>query len=381
MTEAVDPSYIKREHPVPGAAWFDFITRPANPAHDDVRLDIMGTLLLSRATVLFGAVSLCVLLLAIAFLHDPLAAFFTGMVFLASAAARLKLITDLQGKRLQWDDVRRIVVSGLLYAIAIGLVSASAAWSGIPELQVLGAMVMTGMVFGFCISNSAAPRYAEAQALVVTVPFMLGTAFSGSHAMLLILVQAPFWLFGLHMLIRATHTRLADLVKVQRQNQYLAYNDMLTGLANRAQVMSSLRQIAKDRAGRSPAPYVLYLDLDGFKPVNDTYGHAVGDLLLRAVAQRLSSETRAGDIVGRIGGDEFIIILRDLAPEDIEGLASRLAQSIARPFALTPSIEVSIGVSIGGAPLGQSAEDSIAEADTRLYSAKHSGRGTYRLGG
>lgn len=381
MTDAVATQGSSHGHSATGSAWLDFLTRPVNPAHEDVRLEIMSTLLLSRATVLFGAISLSVLLVAIAALHDSLAALFTGLVFLVTVFARFTAITALVGRRLGWPDVQRIVVSGLLYAVSIGLVGSVAAWSGDPVLQVLGAMVMTGMVFGFCISNSGAPRYAEAQALVVTLPFLVGAALTGPPAMLLILVQAPFWLIGLHLLIRTTHARLADLVKVQRQNQFLAYSDTLTGLANRAKVMSSLRQIAQDRAQKSPPPYVLYLDLDGFKGVNDTYGHAVGDLLLRAVAQRLSAEVRAGDLVGRIGGDEFIIILRDMAPADIPVLAERLAGTIGAPFALTASIEVTIGVSIGGAPLGPDAEDAIAEADTRLYQAKHGGRSTFRLSG
>ncbi len=362
-------------------AWLDLLTRPIKPAHDDVRLEIMGTLLLSRSTVLFGAVSLLVLLLAIGFIRDPWAAVSTGAVFLLTVIARLKVIRDLRDKPLGWGKVERIVVSGLLYACAIGLVGSAAAWSGDPVLQVLGAMVMTGMVFGFCISNCGAPRYAMAQALVVTVPFLLGAALSGPPAMLLILVQAPFWLFGLHGLIRTTHARLADLVLIQRQNQYLAYNDTLTGLANRAQVLSSLTEIARDRARQSPPPYVLYLDLDGFKAVNDTHGHAIGDLLLRAVAQRLSECVRAGDVVGRIGGDEFVVILRGLDRQDITQLARRLTEAIARPFSLAPGIEARVGVSIGGAPLGGDPEEAMARADVMLYTAKRDGRGTFRLTG
>jgi diguanylate cyclase len=291
------------------------------------------------------------------------------------------LITELGGKKLTHRDVARIMTSGILYAVAIGLVGTAAAISGNPVLVVLGAMVMTGMVFGFCISNSGAPRYAEAQALVVTVPFLLGAALNGPPAMLLILLQTPFWLFGLHGLIRTTHRRLAQLVEAQRQNLFLAYNDTLTGLANRTQVMSSLTQIARDRERRSPPPYVLYLDLDGFKAVNDTHGHAMGDLLLRQVAQRLSEAVRAGDLVGRIGGDEFIVILRDLDFGDIDALARRFTEVISRPFQLTSTIEARIGVSVGGAPLGTDPEQSMARADIMLYSAKRDGRGTYRLSG
>jgi diguanylate cyclase (GGDEF)-like protein len=364
-----------------GIGWLDFLTKPADALHDGVRLEIMSTLLLSRSTVLFGAVSLSVLLVAMAWLHNLWIAAFTGVAFVATAVQRLQVIRDLDGKPIGWPEVERIIRSGLLYALSIGIVGSAAAWSGNPVLQVLGAMVMTGMVFGFCISNSGAPRYAETQALIVTVPFLVGAALSGPPAMLLILLQAPFWLFGLHRLIGATHARLADLVLARRQNQYLAYNDALTGLANRAQVMSSLSQIAKDRERRSPPPYVLYLDLDGFKEVNDTHGHAMGDLLLRAVAQRLSECVRAGDLVGRLGGDEFIIILRDLDPDDIQALARRLTEVISRPFALLPGVEVFVGVSIGGAPLGPNPEESMAKADVMLYTAKRDGRGTYRLTG
>jgi diguanylate cyclase (GGDEF)-like protein len=363
------------------APWLDVLTRPVKPEHDVVRLEIMGTLLLSRATVLFGAVSLSVLLLAIAMLHDIWIALFTGLVFVGTAAARLRVIGDLAGHTLDWPAVQRIIVSGLLYALAIGLIGFVAAWSDSPVLQVLGAMVMTGLVFGFCISNSGAPLYAETQALVVTIPFLVGAAFSGPTSMLLILVQTPFWLFGLHGLIRTTHARLADLVEVQRTNQYLAYNDTLTGLANRAQILSALTEIARDRALASPPPYVLYLDLDGFKAVNDNHGHAMGDLLLRAVAQRLSECVRAGDLVGRIGGDEFVVVLRGLDPDDITRLAHRLTEAIARPFPLAPGIEARVGVSIGGAPLGANPEEAMARADVMLYSAKRDGRGTFRLTG
>lgn len=381
MTEAQISDPAKHRMRDASARWLDYLTKPVDPEHEDVRLEIMGTLLLSRSTVLFGAISLTVLLFAIGWLHDLGSAVLSGMAFIITAAARLLVIRDLAGRVPQWPDVSRIITSGLLYATAISLVGSAAAWSGNPALLVLGSMVMTGMIFGFAISNSGAPRYAEAQALIVMVPFLVGAALSGPPEMLLIVLQAPFWIFGLHGLIRTTHARLADLVLAQRQNQFLAYNDTLTGLANRAQVMSSLTQIAKDRERRSPPPYVLYLDLDGFKAVNDTHGHAMGDMLLRAVAQRLSECVRAGDLVGRIGGDEFIIILRDLDPADIGALAQRLTTVISKPFELAHGIEVQVGVSIGGAPLGRDPEESMAKADVMLYTAKRDGRSTFRLTG
>jgi diguanylate cyclase (GGDEF) domain len=381
MTEARSSVYSPTRPGKGRLAWLDFLTMPADKAHEQVRLEILDTLVLSRSNIMFGAFSVSILLLAVAWLHDVWAALIAGTAFVATAALRMRVISHLKGKTLDWSGVGHIVLSGILYAIAIGLVGTAAAFSGNAALQVLGAMVMTGMVFGFCISNSGAPRFAETQALIVTLPYLLGAAISGPPSMLLILLQAPFWIVGLHGLISTTHRRLAELVMAQLQNQFLAYNDTLTGLANRAQVMSSLTQIAKDREQRSPPPYVLYLDLDGFKAVNDTYGHAMGDTLLRAVAQRMAECVRAGDLVGRIGGDEFVIILRDLHPEDIRSLAHRLTEAISRPFILSAGIEAKVGVSIGGAPLGRNPEEAMAQADVMLYSAKRDGRSTYRLTG
>ncbi len=362
-----------------GTALLHLLTRPLHPADADIARDLQSTLTIDVRALLFGALSVMILIATLAYYHDRMQGFVLAVVFGFAVACRYVAMVRPSSdadKKMGW-----IFYSGLFYALAISLTGAVAAFSGNSALIALAALVITGLIFGFCIANSGAPFFAQTQTFIVFVPFILGASFSGPSEMLLILVQSPIWLIGIFMLVRISHLRLAGLIRAQRQSSYLAYNDMLTGLANRAQVMSSLQQIAEDRSGRSPPPYVLYLDLDGFKAVNDTYGHAMGDLLLRQVAQRLSAEVRAGDIVGRIGGDEFIILLRELDLHHIAALAERLADAIARPFALGPKIEVTIGVSIGGAPLGQNAEDSIAEADTRLYAAKNQGRGTYRLAG
>jgi diguanylate cyclase (GGDEF)-like protein len=364
-----------------GVGVFDFLTEPVKPRHRLIRIELMDTLLLSRSTVLFGAISLTILLLAIGALDDPWKAVFSGTAFAVAAALRLRTISDLQSTKLDRRSVAQILTSGLIYAAAISLVGVNAAISGDPVLSILGGLVMTGMVFGFCISNSGAPRYAMAQAIIVTVPFLLTAALSGPPAMLLILLQMPIWLLGLHGLIRTTHARLADLVDMQKRNHFLANNDSLTGLANRTQMMSILSQIADDRAKRSPPPYVMYLDLDGFKLVNDTHGHAMGDKLLHLVGQRLTEVVRQDDMVGRIGGDEFVIILRDIPPTDIQPLAERVIQAISKPFQLSSEVQVQIGVSIGGAPLQQNAEEALAAADGMLYAAKRNGRGSFQLTG
>jgi diguanylate cyclase (GGDEF)-like protein len=161
---------------------------------------------------------------------------------------------------------------------------------------------------------------------------------------------------------------------------YLAHHDLLTGLANRALFQDRLGQAFTSAASTSFA--MLCLDLDRFKPVNDTYGHPVGDGLLVAVAERLRAALRAGDTVARLGGDEFVILQLNVSdPSETIALARRIVEAISRPFVIE-GIQLSIGVSIGiaMAPSGRSApERLLQQADQALYRSKQAGRGTWRI--
>jgi diguanylate cyclase (GGDEF)-like protein/PAS domain S-box-containing protein len=156
----------------------------------------------------------------------------------------------------------------------------------------------------------------------------------------------------------------------------LATHDPLTGLANRSAVTSEIRRAlsAGMRSGRSTA--VLMVDLDRFKDVNDTLGHAVGDDLLQDAAERLASGSRCGDLLARLGGDEFIVVMRDLAgPTEATEAASRLVDLFRRPFQVSDN-ELYATASIGIAVSSESTtpEDMLREADTALYVAKEAGR-------
>lgn len=162
---------------------------------------------------------------------------------------------------------------------------------------------------------------------------------------------------------------------------FLANHDPLTGLCNRAQFRELVKQALSDTES-SGSVAVLCLDLDGFKRANDTFGHAVGDLLLRAVADRLMSCTGQSDTVARLGGDEFAILLTDLAhAQGACDLAERVLASVSEPYVLDGQ-RVVIGTSIGinvGCRSGLEAESFVRDADVALYSAKTDGRGIYRL--
>jgi len=162
--------------------------------------------------------------------------------------------------------------------------------------------------------------------------------------------------------------------------QHLAFHDPLTGLPNRA--LFDERLGAALRRGRGDrALAVLLLDLDRFKNINDTFGHQVGDALIRDFGARFSVMLREGDMVARFGGDEFAILIEDWAHADVEDLCRRLLNAVQRPFAV-PGGEVHVGVSIGVAvapPVGGDSTELIRQADIALYRAKEDGRNTYRL--
>ena len=163
---------------------------------------------------------------------------------------------------------------------------------------------------------------------------------------------------------------------------YLAHYDGLTGLPNRVLFLDRLQQTLAQAGRRATLAAVMFLDLDRFKVVNDTLGHAVGDDLLRQVAQRLSACTRLGDTVARFSGDEFVLIVNDLqGSEDARHIAQKVLLAIGEPFR-AGGHEVFVSTSIGISMYPSDSEDEQAllkNADTAMYRAKESGRNNFQF--
>ena len=169
---------------------------------------------------------------------------------------------------------------------------------------------------------------------------------------------------------------LTRLVEAEKRLLHLALHDTLTGLPSRQLLQDRLQQMISFSKRRDEAFAVLFVDLDRFKQINDSFGHAVGDLLLREVADRLRASIRAGDTVARLGGDEFVIIAPGLSRDpDIHTVAAKIIVELLRPMSIEGH-DLTIGASIGCALCpahGEDVDALLKHADLAMYQAKRRG--------
>src|ERR1700674_206615 len=175
---------------------------------------------------------------------------------------------------------------------------------------------------------------------------------------------------------------IADREESQARSQYLAYHDSLTGLGNRLLFKEQLEEALKDDTITPHPLAVLFLDLDGFKAVNDTLGHSIGDLLLKSVATKLRDILERTDRIARLGGDEFAILqVSAPQPGSSIALAEKIIEIVGQPSSIDGH-DVTVGASVGIAvahPGNMNTENFLKSADLAMYSAKADGRGTYRM--
>ena len=180
---------------------------------------------------------------------------------------------------------------------------------------------------------------------------------------------------------RGVGSDITEIRQTQERLTHLANMDVLSGLPNRGRVRQLLGEALRQATTSNVPCAIMFLDLDGFKPVNDTFGHPKGDAVLQAVAKRLCDQVGSDGNVGRMGGDEFAIVLGDAqSRHKVEQLADGIIKSIAEPYMIDQT-EIRIGVSVGCAfgPIdGATVDDLILKADLALYEAKGAGRGVVK---
>ena len=176
---------------------------------------------------------------------------------------------------------------------------------------------------------------------------------------------------------------LNEITNLKQKHLFrLAHFDQLTGLPNRTLMLDRMNQVLSVSSRASRAISLLFIDLDGFKPVNDTYGHATGDRLLKEVAMRLQSCLREGDTASRIGGDEFVVILVESDLDRAALVATRILEQLRIPYEFGKKTISNVSASIGIAEYPEHADDMstlLIAADNAMYKAKSNGKDRFAI--
>ena len=173
-----------------------------------------------------------------------------------------------------------------------------------------------------------------------------------------------------------------ELIEAREELRFQANHDALTGIFSRAAILSLLDRELQRSARFGTPTGILMMDLDGFKKINDTYGHSTGDAVLKGVAHRISRAMRSYDFLGRYGGEEFLAVLSNCYPDDMRTIAERVRSAVCDPPIRTEAASLAITVSVGGVVTSPSTPglESLSVADALLYEAKRSGGNRVELG-
>ena len=249
-------------------------------------------------------------------------------------------------------------------------------------LTLMAGIGLANLIGGISSRNAGTPRYGILLICILTVPFSIATILSPTPFLFLVGLQTPIYTAGMIFLLLENHKVLLDLHHSERNNRLMAHHDLLTGLPNRAlnlKLFSELLAGPYPEANSATAKLMVFcLDLDGFKGVNDRFGHATGDAVLVATANRLRASVRDVDVVCRLGGDEFVILLPNIASEDASAIARRIIARVSEPFEFAPAARVGVSIGIATAARdGANADELLSAADRAMYEAKRRGKGGF----
>jgi diguanylate cyclase (GGDEF)-like protein len=263
----------------------------------------------------------------------------------------------------------------LAFALLLGQFAASGMHSCPPGDQIVLSALVVGYAAGVAASVSLRPWIAvPAMLLSVTPAIAVSLAIGDTPHVLLAFVLSALMAGGI-MSMLGRYRNAIEIIEMRQRFALLARRDPLTGLANRLALEDGFLRAVEMCGGKRVVLHCL--DLDRFKPVNDAYGHEVGDLLLQAVAQRLTRLLREGDLAVRLGGDEFALLQTGIAhPDEAQLMARRIARAIAEPYAIDGH-DIRIGASVGSASGKEHGPDLarlLSFADRALYEVKHGSR-------
>ncbi|TLU72641.1 GGDEF domain-containing protein [Lichenicoccus roseus] len=366
---------------VPAWPVLRWLTDPGRRIAPRIAQKLLGEIFASPRAAIAGVLNGLILNVTALCMHLGKVFAMFVVIDVALAALRIAVVRRAvaAAARNQPTPTELYLLTAMSWCALEGAMAFAAMRTGSLALQLLAATTVMGLVGPICARNYAAPRYAMTLVALCCVPFVAGGALSGNHWLLILVLQTPVFFFGVATIIRRFQGMAVATLQAEQESYDRARHDGLTGLLNRSGLMEALGS----RYAANATPFVLfYLDLDGFKPINDSFGHAAGDRILRAVADRMRSSLRPDDIVSRLGGDEFVIVAPDMTPAQGEAYAGRVIRSVTdEPYMLEGSGRVRIGISVGFACSpedGAAGDDLHRKADAALYEAKAAGRGIQR---
>jgi diguanylate cyclase (GGDEF)-like protein len=243
-------------------------------------------------------------------------------------------------------------------------------------MLVIGLMI--AFAAGIVTRVAYRPHLAQLNLLVVSLPPIIACLIHGGHVYLCLAFILTVFLLGAFETVQHLYETVVSQLTLKLRFAGLARLDPLTGLSNRLVLNENLERMLAQAYRNNLGLAVHSLDLNHFKAANDSFGHPVGDLLLREVARRLSQLTRASDLLVRLGGDEFILVQTDVSTrEQALALASRILTDVSAPYRIDGH-DIVLGTSVGIALLPSeqlTPDDLLARADQALYQAKRAGIG------
>jgi len=277
------------------------------------------------------------------------------------------------------------IVVGLVWAGVLSAAAYLCVASGDWLLILLAGTGLASVIGGISSRNAGTPRYGIVVMCILTLPYAVATLLSPLPHLFIVGLQIPLYVIAVIVVLLENYKTLLDLYRAERENHWLAHHDLLTGLPNRAMQLKRFDELLRP-GDEQPSLTVFCLDLDGFKEINDQFGHAVGDAVLVAVADRLRDCVRDVDLLCRTGGDEFVILLPAVSSAEAARVARRIIECVSAPFdlghaALSPSpLLVYVGISIGSASTpddGITTDALLRSADRAMYQAKRRGKGVF----
>lgn len=308
------------------------------------------------------------------------------------------LVADLVIWIIRWFLLQKFIVSGesrshyatdlallfgLIWAVEIGIGTAGCIISVDPVLQVLACTSAVSMNGAIAMRNQGIPRYAFTQILLTDIPMKLATLFQPAPLLRILMLQAPMYLTGLWLLLNQLNTNLIKAYIAEFESIHSATHDKLTGALNRLGIVHIVAATLDSTEAQSVETSILYLDLDGFKKINDENGHATGDRVLVSFSNMITGMLRKSDAVARMGGDEFIVFM----PGTNEASASLIAERIIEKLRVYTAqnkayagLGVSIGIATNTSLTTESLDQLLSRADFAMYAAKSAGKNCYKFG-